>query len=167
MRPCYNISLSAPFVKNKIYAMALVHDKLYSKYDLNNINIKHYIEELFIYYKNNEQEFFYKHEVALNISDVMMNINQAIPFGLLINEIVSNSIKHAFPDNREGFIYLYLKKDDDVFKVDLGDDGVGLTKDFSSGFGTELINALIYQLDAKIEVINENGLKYKIEFKQR
>ena len=89
--------------------MALVHEKLYNSNNLAKIDFTEYIRSLIVYllgyYKINTNRITIKSD----IQDVLMDINMAIPCGLIINELFSNSLKHAFPDNKEGFIEITFK----------------------------------------------------------
>ena len=97
-----------------------------------------------------------------------MDIDTAVPCGLIINELVSNAIKHAFGDE-EGVIRVTFKKEDDYYLLSVADNGKGLPegKDFDTAdtLGIQLVNVLSDQIDGKVTVENRNGLKVIIKFK--
>ena len=98
---------------------------------------------------------------------VYLDIDKMIPLGLIFNEAITNSLKHAFP-GKIGEITLSVKKVKSKIQVSISDNGVGLRKDFNletdSHLGIQLINILTDQLGGKIKVNNAKGLKYEIEF---
>ena len=97
----------------------------------------------------------------------------AIPCGLIINELISNSLKYAFPHQEEGVISVKMNFDDETenYEMIVSDDGIGLPPDFdfhnSSTFGIELVHILTQQLHGKIEINNNNGTSIRFLFKNR
>ncbi|MCI5223387.1 MAG: response regulator [Candidatus Electrothrix sp. AR4] len=160
--------------QNRIYTMALVHEKLYFTKDLKNISCKEFIQELA------ESLIFsfsiYPGQITLNMSinDVSLNLDRAIPCGLIINELLSNAFKHAFPDNREGSITISFDTDsEDKFVLTVSDDGVGLPENLDllkiDSIGLKLVPLLTSQLDGTFEVNSrqeaaEAGTAFKIIF---
>ena len=106
---------------------------------------------------------------------VFLNIDTAIPCGLIINELVTNSIKHAFPEGTSGDIKVIMDQDDDKYHLEISDNGIGLPQNSiskSSTLGILLVNSLVGQLDGSIEVIRNQGTTYqiiikKLEYKER
>ena len=93
----------------------------------------------------------------------------AVPCGLIINEVVSNSIKHAFNDGRKGEILIqFTKKSENVYRLIIADNGVGLPAglnlEHSDSLGIQLIQALSEQIDGTLKIESENGVKYIIDF---
>lgn len=153
--------------KSRITAMALVHEQLYETKDLKHVNSNRYICNLIDHIKNIQ---FYKARVKMliDIDEFEIDIDTAIPLGLIINEIMTNIFKYAFEDNKPGKIDFSLKKEKDLTILRISDNGKGLedleTLKNSKSLGFRLINSLIKQLKAKIEIQNNNGLAYKITF---
>lgn len=150
--------------QNRVQSMGMIHESLYSSNDLTSINfsdyIKKLIKELIISYGVTNEKIKFK----IDIEDVKLSIDTAIPCGLLINELISNSLKHAFP-NGEGEIYVYFHKvKDDNFKLIIGDNGIGFPPELdlkkTTSLGLSLVDSLAKQLDATIE-LHKNG---KTEF---
>jgi two-component sensor histidine kinase len=109
--------------------------------------------------------------LSINIKDVLLDINTAIPCGLIINELVSNFLKYAFPDGREGEIQikLYASKDD-TFSLIVRDNGIGLPEDLdfrdTESLGLQLVTALVEQLEGTIELDRSEGAAFGIVFEK-
>lgn len=156
-------------IQNRVHAMALVHEKLYQSKNLSEIDFKEYTQDLL-------DDLFRTYgagsEVAtpiINIDDIFLNVNTAIPCALIINELVSNSLKHAFPDGRKGEINIDLYLDtDNKFKLIVSDNGVGLQEDIdfrnTKSLGLQLVNNLVNQLDGSIEYHGKDGATFEITF---
>ena len=118
--------------QNRVLSMAMIHEMLYQSDDLNHINfsgyIKNLISKLFHSYSVNS------HVIPLiNVEPVFLNIETAIPMGLIINEIVSNSLKYAFPLGEQGKITIDLHPSGKGYELQISDNGVGIGEDLSSG----------------------------------
>ncbi|MCD6176280.1 MAG: sensor histidine kinase, partial [Candidatus Cloacimonetes bacterium] len=158
-------------LNNKIKAMAMVHQKLYKAKDLSNINLKEYIEDLLRLLRQSYGTQSKKININLDLNDVFILIDSAIPLGLILNELISNALKHAFPEGREGELSISLNQDKDkVINIHLSDDGVGippgmdLRKTNSMGLYT-MFSLIDYQLNGEVVYKTENGLKWHIKFK--
>jgi two-component sensor histidine kinase len=155
--------------QGRIKSMAIIHEKLYQSSSLSNINFKEYIEKLIrdIYYSYGILNGFI--ESVLEIDDINLNIDTAIPLGLIINELVTNSIKYAFPENI-GRITIKLVSNNDQHELTIADNGTGISEDLilesSKTLGLQLVNSLINQLDGKLEVDTSQGTKFKIIFQE-
>jgi two-component system, sensor histidine kinase PdtaS len=155
--------------QNRIISMALIHEKMYEAHDLSNINIQEYISELS---QNLLRSYRLNKHVELDI-DVRvktLTLDTLIPLGLLLNELISNSLKHAFTDQKEdGVITVKLDREPSgKFVLEIGDNGIGLPVDFAFNsaqtLGMELVVTLSSQLDGTIERIDRPGSYFKIEF---
>ena len=106
--------------------------------------------------------------MSINADDLFLDINRAIPCGLLINEMITNSIKHAFPGGRSGEIKIDFQKKDEEYVLIVQDNGIGFPRDLNlrktESLGMQLINSLISQLEGELEVTSQNGTKFKIRF---
>lgn len=98
----------------------------------------------------------------------LIGIDTAIPLGLIINELVTNSVKYAFPNNRKGNIKIVFKSEDENYVLIISDDGVGVPEDIEPGktesLGLQLVTSLVNQLDGTIELDRSRGTKYTIKF---
>jgi PAS domain S-box-containing protein len=153
--------------EHRIRAMALVHEKLYQSEDLSEIELGSYLEEVINSLAVNMVQAG-KLSVDINVEAVAISIDYAIPLGLVINEIVTNSLKHAFPGARTGTISLQLyRHQDKKIKLEISDDGVGLPGNVdiheSNSFGMQLINSLIkLQLRGALSVERRGGTAFLI-----
>ncbi|SFD75088.1 Two-component sensor histidine kinase, contains HisKA and HATPase domains [Chitinophaga sp. CF118] len=152
----------------RMYAMSLIHQKLYQSDDLASIDMSWYIRELVNYM----QECFHTDtsiQFHLNTEKVDLDIAQAVPLGLILNEAISNAIKYAFPGKRKGDVEISLQKlAGNTCELIIADNGIGLPEHFEPGntdsLGMSLMLGLSEQLDGTFEVENDNGLKIKITF---
>ncbi len=154
--------------QNRIISMALIHEKMYEAHDLSNINLREYVNELsgnlLRSYRLNQRI-----ELQIEVASMKLSLDTLVPLGLLLNEMISNSLKHAFKGRDEGLITVNLGKNDQgLFELIVGDNGVGLPKDFTfqsaNTLGMELIDTLTSQLDGKISRMDREGSFFKIEF---
>lgn len=155
--------------QNRVKSMALVHEKLYQSQDFASINFIEYIESLTSYLFQVYAVKAGPIALELDIARVNLTIDTAIPCGLIISELVSNALKYAFPDRREGTIKVALQSDDyEHYRIIVRDNGVGLPKNFnfktSKSLGLQLVNVLTEQLDGLLEIDCQYGTEFKICF---
>ncbi len=151
--------------QDRIYAMALIHEKIYGSGSLSDVNIKEYIESLvtslFDVYETNIT-------LHSDIESVDLNMEISIPLGLIINELVNNVIKYAFPNNEKGNLYIKFKKEVNKYILIFKDDGVGLPDDFDldnlSSLGLIVVTNLTLQIGGTISILDCEGSGFKIEF---
>jgi methyl-accepting chemotaxis protein len=152
--------------QNRVKAMALVHEKLYRSEDLSHIDLNEYISflgtGLFQFYDAKSQGIRFR----LEIHDVNVDINTAIPLGLIINELISNSLKYAFPNGRSGEVSISIKKEDHTLTVQFHDDGVGIPENQdwrnTRSLGLQLVNSLTDQMDGTIELDRSAGTRFTL-----
>ncbi len=157
--------------KSRVKAMALIHQKLYQNDDLSVIEMQGYIESLV----NSVQSVFKKggHNINITIDaeGVELDIDRAIPFGLILNELVSNTFKYAFPeDDENGKIYIHLRKNGDQGFFEYTDNGVGLSEDseerVNSSMGVRLMKRLVNQLQSTLNIDKTTeGVRFWFNFK--
>lgn len=149
--------------KNRIRSMALVHDRLYFEEDMANIAIDEYIMELSTTLLDSFHSDF-PIEISFDIPDVRLSIDMAIPLGLIINELLTNSMKHAFRDIERGKVHIGAKLTPDTFELHLSDNGKGFVYDktSTSSFGLELVEILVQQLSGNLEFSGNGGAHYVI-----
>ncbi len=154
--------------QSRVRSMALVHEKFYQAEELSEINFLDYIEKLcqFLYQSYGDKN----HQVNVEIKGdyVGLDMDTAMPCGLLINEIVSNAYKYSFPGKESGKILIELKKADGKVNLLIKDNGIGLPDDFeiekSESLGMQLILALTNQLDGELKLSHEKGTSFAISF---
>jgi two-component sensor histidine kinase/integral membrane sensor domain MASE1 len=155
--------------KSRINSMALIHKLLYNNEDLSKINFKEYLAELLkvIFDSFGSPGVRY----TIKSEDIFLGPDQATNLGLIINEIVTNSIKHAFNDDSSGLISVELKNVKDKVQLVIKDNGSGLPADFdlnsTNTLGTQLINNLIKQVPGTIVLENDGGTKYCLQFEAK
>jgi two-component system, sensor histidine kinase PdtaS len=155
--------------QNRVKSMAIIHEKLYQSHDLTHINFKEYIKSLSYYLSDSYTRNSEAVTIKLDVEDIFLGIETAVPLGLIINELVSNSLKYAFPHG-EGEITLKLHRRPEGFELQISDNGIGMPKeiDFTTtkSLGLQLVSALVNQLDGTVELKRDNGTCYWIKFKE-
>lgn len=155
--------------QNRVRAMALIHEKLYQSYDLAQIDFAAYLKGLANFLAQSYRDNSSKVYVHTNAQNVKLEIDTAIPCGLIVNELVSNSLKYAFPENKAGEIEISCEQPSSGDYILLvRDNGIGLPPGFdlekSSTLGIKLVSSLVQQLRGTMVIDNENGVCYKISF---
>ena len=156
--------------QNRARSMALIHELLYQSNDLKRINFGTYINKL-----TNELFSVYvmdptKIKLNMDINDIMLDINTAIPLGLIVNELVSNSMKHAFPNNKQGKIDIKFNLNNGNYSMIVSDNGIGFPQHYniqnSDSLGLKIVNSLTEQIDGEIKIEMSEGTKFIINFKE-
>ncbi|WP_321421617.1 PAS domain S-box protein [uncultured Methanobacterium sp.] len=156
--------------QNRVKSMAMIHEKLYLSTDLTQIDFENYIKslvlDLFHTYAICKEQI----NITITVKDIMLNIETALPCGLIINELVSNSLKYAFPQGREGELKLSLKKFDDNYELIISDNGIGFPENLNykktNSLGLQLVNNLVSQIEGTISMNTNHGTEFKIIFKE-
>ncbi len=156
--------------RDRVRAMSLVHEKLYQSDNLSDIGFKAYLDDL-------TNTLFKSYEISNNrirlktdIEDISLGIDIAIPCGLILNELISNSLKYAFPEDRSGEIRISLcSGEDDEIELTVSDNGVGIPEDSdinnSSSLGLKLVRGFAeHQLDGELELNRDRGTEFIIKF---
>ena len=149
--------------------MALIHEKLYRSNSLAEINfadyVKSLIDELLQMYNVGEGVI----TLTADSENVQLGVDTAIPCALIINELVSNSLKHAFPDGRKGEVTIAIHRINGTYKLTITDNGVGPPPDFdfqkTDSLGLQLVTGLVNQLDGTITLDRTKGTTFIITFK--
>ena len=154
--------------QHRIYAMSLIHQKLYQAEDVKTIDMSEYIPELVRSLEDGFDTSGHTH-FKLNIEPINLTVSHAIPIGLIINEAVTNSIKYAFPDNRKGEIMISMLNDGDQLKLEIADNGIGMPQmdeeAVPESLGLRLIKGLCEDIEADIIFEVDNGTRITILFK--
>lgn len=152
--------------KNRVMSIAMVHDQLYRKDDLTKINLNKYLSELIT-------ELLRSHPVFSTIpinkfmQDLELSITKTVPLGLIVNEVITNSFKHGFQNNKAPKIDLQLTRIDNIAALSISDNGVGFPpkeKINKQSLGLTLIESLTDQIDGKVQFSNSNGARVEISF---
>jgi len=157
--------------QDRIYSMGLVHEQLYQSKDLSRIDFKGYVKKLV----HNLQASFDQHireiVIKIDIKDVYIDIDIAIPCGLIINELVSNAFKYAFTKGKQGTLQITMHPKNDMVELVIKDNGIGMadtdsdkTKKINT-LGIKLVQNLVeHQLSGEINMAQNQGTEYKICF---
>ncbi|KJU84501.1 sensory transduction histidine kinase [Candidatus Magnetobacterium bavaricum] len=154
--------------KQRVKSMSLVHEKLYQTKDLSSINFAEYIEsivsEIVAMYRIDTNTI----TANMNVEDIELDLEAAVPCGLIINELLTNAFKYAFPNNRKGIISIHFIKADQTYTLTIKDNGVGLPEGFdyqkSDTLGLQLVTALTGQLDGTLQIKSEDGMETVVMF---
>ncbi len=156
--------------QNRISTMAYIHESLYQNNSFSAVNFAEYVKRLIrniiASYSFNSENIELKQE----IDEIALSLDVAIPLGLIINELITNSLKHAFNKREKGLIIINLKTENNYVFLNLMDDGIGLDEGFniekSQSLGLQLVSTLLEQIDAKYTLkSNKNeGTKFNISF---
>jgi two-component sensor histidine kinase/methyl-accepting chemotaxis protein len=161
--------------QNRVKSIALVHERLYQSKNLGRIDFKDYVQklitDLFRSYAVNQSMI----ELDLDIKDISISIDLAVPCGLIINELISNSLKYAFPnyedENKKGLIKINFNKNgNEELILKVSDNGIGITQSEieekkKNSLGLQLIETLVTQLEGSLEIDSNSGTSFIIKFK--
>ncbi len=156
--------------QNRAKSMALIHERLYQSTDLKKIDFGDYVQKL----SNNLYNTYVLDtsliKLNIDVDEVMLDIDQSIPLGLIVNELVTNSLKHAFPQGESGEINIKFHTKDDKYMLEVNDNGMGFPPNIdyknSQSLGLRLVTSLTEQINGKIEFKNIAGTSFKIIFKE-
>jgi len=156
----------------RINSMAMIHEMLYQSNSLSKINYKDYLEQLIDSLVTSMKGPKNNIQVVIDVPNVYLNIDTAIPLGLLINEIITNSLKYAMPEDRPGILSIKIMQlEYPEFCLEIGDDGIGFSNEIngrtSNSLGLNLIRKLTVQLNGSIEKIKDKkGTNYRLVFQE-
>ncbi len=152
----------------RIRSMALIHEKLYQSRDLDKINFSDYIDSLIHDLFRSYRSQLNKIDIRCEAEQIFLEIDQAILCGLVINELISNSIKHAFKGRQEGEVVVKLTDTDDSYKIVVQDNGVGFPEEIdienTDSLGLQLVTSLTKQMGGDLKIRSENGTIVEITF---
>ena len=155
--------------QNRIRSMALVHEKLYQSKNVADINLREYVRALVIELARSYGEKSDRVNMKFDMDPVSLGIDAAITCGLIINELISNALKHAFPRDRRGKITISLHQEGDSIELKVSDTGIGLPRKIkmkqTESLGLRLVKILVEdQLGGKITVRRKDGTQFYIMF---
>jgi len=154
--------------QSRIKSMSLIHQKLYGENNLSKINMREYIEELsdFLFKSYKPGNDIHK---LIEAEELLLDVDIAMPLGLIVNELISNALKYAFDPKMEGMVKVSLLKVDSSLVLNISDSGKGLPQNFSSSqsMGMNLVNILVTQLDGTMHISQGEGTSFVIKFKDK
>lgn len=156
--------------RQRISSIALTHQMLYQKENLANVNFGEYVERLVTQVGFTMPSANVQLLTDIQLTETRLNIDNAVPLGLLLNELITNAYKHAFPEGVKGEITVSLREDTSYFLLTVSDNGIGMPPNFepadSKTLGLELVYILADQLDAQVLVENAAGSAFTIKLKK-
>lgn len=161
------LSSSLADLKLRIRTMSLVHEQLYKSQEINTIPFDTYLQHLCLIISNSFSNN--RIEIITEISECTLAIEMTLPVGLIINELLTNAYKYAFPGSLTGIITVSLvPADNEKYCISVCDNGIGLPENFtmenSATMGSKIISILVQQVEGKLSVSNENGACFHLEF---
>ncbi|WP_176628273.1 sensor histidine kinase [Mucilaginibacter sp. SG538B] len=154
--------------QNRVRSIALIHDQLYKTDNVTEINLLIYIKELIQSLDNSLNHRINKIVIDYDVDDITLDVSQAIPVGIILNEMVTNAIKYAFPNDQPGSIAIRVKRAGKFLEVQVSDNGVGLPEGFNlsgaESLGITLLEGLTEQLEGSLSIENKNGLTVFLKF---
>jgi two-component sensor histidine kinase len=154
--------------QNRIKSMAFIHESLYQTKNFESVNFSEYVTTLSKNLVHTYSINTKKIKLILTLDELMLNLDASIPCGLIINEIISNSLKYAFPDNRDGIIFVTLRVDKNKVKIEVGDNGIGIPENVdiknTQTLGLQLVDTLVEQLSGTLKLNRSKGTIFSIEF---
>lgn len=157
--------------QNRIRSMSYIHESLYQTKDFSSISFDNYISNLVQNLVQSYQIYAEKTKLTLEVDKVELALDQAIPCGLILNELITNSLKYAYPKDQSGEIKIVVKEAEGKVNITVQDFGVGLPKDFniqeSDSLGLSLVDTLIDQIDGELILKRESGTEFLIIFEKQ
>lgn len=157
--------------QGRVKAMALIHQLLYERHDFSRVSLAHYMRRLSNLLRESQsvQVGRVSIELACEEEALSIDLQRAVPCGLLVNELVTNALKHAFPDGRTGTVRIVLARDDDGRgRIIVADNGVGLPPHIEPGaghsLGFQLIPLLVDQLGGELRLVRDAGTRFEVSF---
>lgn len=153
--------------QNRVQSMAMIHEKLYQSRDLSSVDLGGYLRQIMRYLLDNYKMEFHQIKTVIHAEKAEIDVKTASPLGLIVNELITNSLKYAFPDGK-GEIILNVCLVGDYYHLTVADNGIGLPDDFqldrTETLGLQLVNRLVGQIDGVIELGEGKGTEFIIKF---
>jgi two-component sensor histidine kinase len=154
--------------QDRIQAMAIIHEKLYKSDNLQAISLAEYIENLVTYFQQTYSLEQRKIRVETHLEHIHLDIDKLIPCGLILNELLTNSIKYAFKEHEKGTIAIWAKMKDNRCVIEIKDDGVGLPETLNlkqhKSLGLRLVDGLVRQIKGVWDYRSHQGACFSISF---
>jgi two-component sensor histidine kinase len=158
-------------MKNRVRSIAAIHEMLYGSADLSRVDFAAYLDSIAQDLASFYAESAHRIRLLVNSENISLDITQAVPCGLIVNEILTNSFKHAFPNNRSGSIEVAFRCVNEECILEIADNGIGLPENVepqkSSSMGLQLLALLVRQLRGRLETHRDSGARFVITFRQK
>lgn len=157
--------------ENRAKSMAMIHERLYKSTDLKKIDFGDYIRSLTIDLYRSMVADPGRVKLDIDVEDLKIDINTVVPLGLIVNELVTNSMKYAFPDNKSGHIQVQLYRENEKIVLKVHDNGIGFPEDLdyktATSLGLELVNSLTTQIEGELKLDRSQGTTFTIIFQEQ
>ncbi len=152
--------------RNRVISMSLIHNRLYKNNNFTDVNFEQYIAELISEINASYPSISGSVKVTTDIGDVVLNINIAVPCGLILNELLTNCYKHAFTGKGEGTIHVSFKQEKETYTLSVSDNGIGLASGYQEkeSLGLSVIEALSEQLNGSFDYSSATGTTFVLKF---
>ncbi len=152
--------------RNRVISMSLIHNRLYKNNNFTDVNFEQYIAELISEINASYPSISGSVKVSTDIGDVVLNINVAVPCGLILNELLTNCYKHAFTGKGEGTIHVAFKQEHGNYTLSVSDNGIGLSSGYQEkeSLGLSVIEALSEQLNGSFDYVSDAGTTFVLKF---
>jgi PAS domain S-box-containing protein len=155
--------------QNRVKSMTMIHEILHGSDDLTKMKVKDYVKKFVGTLLYNYSIKAHRISLQYDIQDIILDVDTMIPLGLIINELVSNALKYAFPDNAEGELRISLRKaEENSYELTISDSGIGLPEGFdiekAKSLGLLIVTSLVNQINGNLEISNKNGAEFRIIF---
>ena len=155
--------------QNRVKSMALIHKNLYQHDDLSGIKVNAYFNDLIKAISSTYLSRNRNVEIKVEAQDVLLDIDTAVPVGLIVNELVSNAFKYAFPNNADGEILITFEEKDDRIHLTVSDNGIGIPDGLDleklNSLGLRIVKILTNQLEGECKINAKNGTEFQFTFK--
>jgi two-component sensor histidine kinase len=154
--------------EERVKCMALVHERLYRSGSMSRVNFRGYVEELVVELMRTYALEPSAIELVLDLEDIELSIDRAVPCGLIVNELVTNALKHAYASGRHGKLAISLRQVDSLVRLSVADDGPGLSEeidlDDAKTLGLRVVHTLGMQLGADVSIGRRFGTRFDVTF---
>lgn len=153
--------------RDRVRSMSLIHNQLYKNHSLVEVNFDEYVKELVTEINSSYPSVSNSISISTYVNNISLNVNHAVPCGLILNELLTNCYKHAFKNKEEGHIDIRFVSDNSHFKMNVKDNGVGLPEDYNkrSSLGISVVESLSEQLNGAFCFKNDEGTSFELTFK--
>lgn len=157
--------------QGRIKSIAMVHEKLYRTLDMVDLDFGRYAYDLAMSLFRSYGVDSGQVKLQVEIKDILLDVDTALPLGLILNELLSNALKHAFSRQRKGTILVEMKEAETELVMKVSDDGVGFPHDYNRDkpetLGLKLVNLLTSQLEGRLEIRRNHGMEFQIKFQRK